>query len=76
MQAQIDAAAAKFERYPEPTKVVLLDFYSEELWEDDVPPAFDSIGVPPLIDEVWRTIRDWVSADDFRVGYERLFHRP
>jgi hypothetical protein len=75
MQDQIDAAAAKFDRYHEPTRVVLLDFYSEELWEEDVTPAFGTIRIPPVVDEVWRTIRDWVSADDYRVGYERLFRR-
>jgi len=76
MQAQIDAAAAKFDRYLESTKVALLDFYSEALWEDDVPPAFETIRVPPVIDEVWRTVREWISADDYRAAYERLFQRP
>jgi hypothetical protein len=75
LQAQLDAAAAKFNQYAQQTKVVLLDFYSEELWEDDVPPALEGIHVPGVIDEIWRTIRDWISPDDYRVGYERLVTR-
>jgi hypothetical protein len=31
--------------------------------------------IPDEIDEIWRTIRDWVSPDDFQIGYDRLFSR-
>lgn len=45
-------------RSTEADKLVLLDFYSEELWEDDIPPMMNKILIPEGIDEVWRTKRD------------------
>jgi hypothetical protein len=75
IQVQLDAAAAKFKEYARHVKLVLLDFYCNELWEDDVPPMMEKIVIPDVIDEVWRTIRDWISADDYQIGYDRLFRR-
>jgi hypothetical protein len=75
IQAQLDATAAKFGAYQNQTRLVLLDFYSNELWEDDVPPMMEVVCVPDGIDEVWRTIREWVSEDEYQVGYERLFRK-
>ena len=75
VQVQIDAAAAKFDRYSEHVRLVLLDFFCTELSEDDVPPMMEKIVVPNSVDEVWRTIRDWVSADEYRMGYNLLFRR-
>lgn len=75
LQAVLDASAKKFLGYTSETKLVLLDFYSGQLMEDDVPPAFAAIRIPPIIDEVWKTARSWISMDDFHVEYERLFLR-
>jgi hypothetical protein len=75
IQEQLNAAVEKFRRYENQLKLVLLDFYSEELWEDDIPPMMKSILIPEGVDEIWRTIRDWVSADDYEVGYDRLYIR-
>jgi len=75
IQAQLTAAAAKFSEYSNHLRLVLLDFYSNELWEDDVPPMMNAILVPDTVDEIWRTIRDWVSEDEYEVGYERLFQK-
>lgn len=73
MRAQLEAAAAKFEGYSHCQRLVLLDFYGTDLWEDDIPVLLEGIAVPTVIDEVWRTIRDWVSADDYQIGYERIY---
>jgi hypothetical protein len=35
----------------------------------------NKILIPEGIDEIWRTTRDWVSADDYEVGYDRLYKR-
>jgi len=75
IQEQLEAAAAKFRGYDKHLRLVLLDFYSEGLWEDDIPPMMENILVPESVDEIWRTIRDWVSPDDYEAGYERLFMR-
>lgn len=70
---ELSDASKKFRDYLHAARVVLLDFYGTELWEDDIPPLMVNVSVPSNIDEVWRSMRDWVSADDFEVGYERLF---
>lgn len=75
IQEQLEAAAAKFRGYEKQLKLVLLDFYSEDLWEDDIPPMMESILIPESVDEIWRTIRNWVSPDDYEVGYDRLVKR-
>jgi hypothetical protein len=75
IQEQLNAAVEKFRRYENQLKLVLLDFYSEELWEDDIPPMMKSILIPEGVDEIWRTVRDWVSANDYEVGYDRLYIR-
>jgi hypothetical protein len=75
MEAQLEAASAKFETYSHCQRLVLLDFYGTDLWEDDIPALLEAIAVPIVIDEVWRTIGDWISADDYQIGYERIFSR-
>jgi hypothetical protein len=75
LQEQLEAAAAKFRGYQKQLRLVLLDFYSEGLWEDDIPPMMENILIPESVDEIWRTIRDWISPDDYEVGYDRLFKR-
>ena len=75
IQEQLNAAVGKFHRHEKQLKLVLLDFYSEDLWEDDIPPMMQKIQIPDGIDEIWRTIRDWVSADEYEVGYDRLYKR-
>jgi hypothetical protein len=72
IQEKLNAAVEKFQKYEKQVKLVLLDFYSEDLWEDDIPPMMNQILIPEMIDEIWRTTRDWVSADDYEVGYDRL----
>src|ERR1700733_4814995 len=75
MKTQLEAASAKFEGYSQCQKLVLLDFYGTDLWEDDIPVLLAGITIPGVIDEVWRTIRDWISSDDYQIGYERIFDR-
>jgi hypothetical protein len=72
MKAQLESAAAKFANYSQCHRVVLLDFYGSHLWEDDIPPLLKELSVPDVIDEVWRSVRDWISEDDYQIGYERL----
>jgi hypothetical protein len=75
MKVQLAAAAAKFEGYLDCRRLVLLDFYGTDLCEDDIPLLLEGIAVPTIIDEVWRTVRDWISADDYQIGYDRLYNR-
>lgn len=75
IQEQLEAAAAKFRGYERHLRLVLLDFYSEDLWEDDIPPMMENILIPQSVDEIWRTVRDWVSPDDYEIGYDALFKR-
>jgi hypothetical protein len=75
IEVQLDAAAKKFEDYSGCQMLVLLDFYGEDIFEDDIPPLLKMIEIPPVIDEVWRTICDWISPDDYGIGYECLFSR-
>jgi hypothetical protein len=73
---QLRAAALKFEGNAGQRRLVLLDFYGEELTEDDIPLLFGGITIPEAIDEVWRTVRDWISHNDYKTGYNRLSIRP
>lgn len=75
MQEELAEASLKFDGYPDVGRVVLLDFYGTDFWEDDIPPLMATVTIPPNIDEIWMTKRDWVSEDDFEIGYERLFMR-
>jgi hypothetical protein len=75
IEKELGEASPKFDGYPGARRVVLLDFYGTALWEDDIPPLMLSVTVPANIDEVWMTKRDWVSEEDFDIGYERLFLR-
>jgi hypothetical protein len=72
MKGQLEAAAAKFEGYSSCRRLVLLDFYGTDLWEDDIPALLKGMTIPVVVDEVWRTIRDWISPDDYEIGYERI----
>jgi hypothetical protein len=76
MQKQLETASKKFSRYSNARKVVLLDFFGDKLHEEDIPPLLAMIKVPVVIDEVWRTVKDWTSHDDYQIGYERIFVRP
>jgi hypothetical protein len=75
MQKELDAASLKFNGYSGMIRVVLLDFFGTELWEDDVPPLMGSLSVPVNIDEIWMSKREWISEDSFDIGYQRLFCR-
>ena len=75
MEKEIAKAAAKFTEYEDARKVVLLDFYGDQLSEEDIPPLLDRSAVQQIIDEIWMTKRDWVSEDDFEIGFERVFVR-
>ena len=75
IQTQLDSAAAKFGNYLTHVKLVLLDFYCEDLSEEDVPPMMETISMPDNIDEVWRTTKNWISADEYEVGYDMLYKR-
>lgn len=75
MQKELDAASLKFDGYSDTTRVVLLDFFGTELWEEDIPPLMGSLSVPENIDEIWMSKREWVSEDSFDIGYDRLFCR-
>lgn len=73
MEVQLAAAAAKFEKYAEMRRVVLVDFYGRALHEEDIPALIGEITIPPNLDEIWMSRRDWISEDHFEIGYERLF---
>ena len=73
LKEQLENASRKFLAHQDKRKVVLLDFFGDELTEDDIPPMIESIAVPPNIDEIWRTKQVWISEDDFEIGYERIF---
>ena len=76
MQKQLENASLKFADYSDARRLVLLDFYGTELHEDDIPPILAAISIPAVIDEIWMTVKDWISHDDFQIGYERIFVRP
>ena len=48
---QMEAAAAKFETYSHCRRLVLLDFYGTDLWEDDIPALLGGLTVPIVIDD-------------------------
>jgi hypothetical protein len=75
MAKQLTQAAPKFFAYADARKVVLLDFYGDSLSEDDIPPLLPRISIPACIDEIWMTKRDWVSEDDYEIGFARIFVR-
>jgi hypothetical protein len=75
IQDAVVAAAAKFEKYQHVRRVVLLDFYGRDLDEEDIPPLMTGIEIPETVDEIWMSRRDWVSAEDFEIGYQRLFNQ-
>jgi hypothetical protein len=76
IRAELETAAAKFGAYSNDRRLVLLDFYGDQLWEDDILPLVEGTSIPGEIDEVWRTVRAWVSADGYEIGYDRLYARP
>src|SRR5258708_29737577 len=67
-------AAPKFETYLDHRKVVVLEFYCDWwlLDEDDARQIMSEATLPPIIDEVWMTIPEWVSESDYEVAYERV----
>lgn len=67
-------AAPKFETYLDHRKVVVLEFYCDWwlLDEDDARQIVSEGILPPLIDEVWITIPEWVSESDYEIAYERV----
>jgi hypothetical protein len=75
MERELAEAATKFIGYEAARKVVLLDFYGNELSEEDIPPLLERIVLPQVINEIWMTKQVWVSEDDFEIGFERLFSR-
>jgi hypothetical protein len=75
MKKEIAEAVAKFTGYEDARKVVLLYFYGDQLSEEDIPPLLGRSAVPQIIDEIWMTKRDWVSEDDYEVGFERILTR-
>jgi len=73
MERELAEAAAKFIGYEAARKVVLLDFYGNELSDEDITPLLEKIALPQAVDEIWMTKQVWVSEDDFEIGFERLF---
>ena len=73
LREQLENASRKFLAYQDKCKLVLLDFFIDELSEDAIPSMIESIAVPANIDEIWRTKQVWISEDDFEIGYERIF---
>jgi len=67
-------AAPKFETYLDHRKAVVLEFYCDWwlLDEGDARQIVSEGILPPLIDEVWITIPEWVSESDYEVAYERV----
>jgi hypothetical protein len=72
---QLTQAAPKFSAYSHARRVVLLDFYGDSLFEDDIPPLLHRTSVPDCIDEIWMTTREWISEDDYEIGFEKIFGR-
>jgi len=75
MAQQLAAAAPKFVGYENARRVVLLDFYGKTLHEGDIPALMPDMAVPDCIDEIWMTTREWISEDDFAIGFARIFDR-
>lgn len=74
VQRLLTQAAPKFETYFSHLKLVVLEFYGD-FWlldEDDAREIVSEVTLPPLIDEVWNTIPEWVSESDYEIGYERI----
>jgi hypothetical protein len=67
-------ASPKFEYYVVHRKVVVLEFYGDWrlLDEDDARQIVSEATLPPIIDEVWITIPEWVSESDYEIAYERV----
>ncbi|MGH9971898.1 MAG: hypothetical protein ACREBG_29465 [Pyrinomonadaceae bacterium] len=67
-------AAPKFETYLDHRKVVVLEFYCDWwlLDDDDARQIVSEAELPPLIDEVWITIPEWVSESDYEIAYEQV----
>jgi len=75
MEQELAEAAAKFTRYGSARKLVLLYFYGDQLGEEDIPPLLDRIALQQIIDEIWMAERDWVSEEDYDIGFKRIFVR-
>jgi hypothetical protein len=74
VQRRLAEASPKFETYLNYRKVVVLEFYCDWwlLDEDDAREMVTEITLPPLIDEVWMTIANWITECDYEVAYERV----
>ena len=56
MERELAEATPKFSGYEAARKVVLLDFYGNELCDEDVPLLLERISLPQAIDEIWMSV--------------------
>ncbi len=71
---RLSEAEEKFRAYRDHLKVVVLECYGPwwALDENDVAIFLSQEALPPLIDQIWVAIQDWVSEWDYEIGYKRL----
>lgn len=71
-------AAGKFVEYPGHLRVVLLQFIGDDTWVEDegVETTVATCADATAYDEVWVAFHDWISEDDYRVGWRRTWSAP
>lgn len=73
LMADIDQ---KFSRYDNHRRLVALQFFGDP-WmpfeEEDVRQMIDFGELPNSVDEVWLAYHDWVSPDDYRIGWKPIW---
>lgn len=67
---QLSAAARKFYGYDDCIRVVVLEFYGEDVADEDVDQLLVEAELPALIDQVWVTREQWINGYEWRLTYE------
>ena len=67
-------AAAKFEEYYNCRKILLVQFFGDDplIMDEDIIQIIKSARLPNMINEVWLAQHDWISEDDYVVGWNRV----
>ena len=76
-QFEIAAANAseKFNEYSHCLKFLLVQFHGDSsftLDDDELVEIIRSANLPEMVDQVWVARKDWVSADDYELGWQHV----
>ena len=71
---EADRAGQKYGEYANCEKLLVVQFFgeSDSVIDEEIVEIIKESQVPNQIDQVWLTGREWVSADDYELAWERV----